>query len=160
MLRVLVLACLFGACRSASSVSPSSPERDALLAADREFCARTAERGVEGWLTAFDEHGSQVGDDFAPITGHAAIRAHMEAFFADPANSLEWTPDDARVSEAGNLGSTTGRWRVLYREADGTVRVVASGRYFDVWRKHEDGTWKLLYDVGDTDLDATGSGVH
>lgn len=151
MRHAFVLLCLFAACRSASVAPRSTPEIEALLAADRAFCARTAERGLEGWWTAFDEHGSQVADDFAPITGHAAIRAHMGEFFADPANALEWTPDDAHVSEAGNLGSTTGRWRVLRREADGSERVLATGRYFDVWRKLPDGTWKLLYDVGEPD---------
>ena len=129
---------------------PQSPAR-ALLDADRAFAAATRERRLEGWLEAFDEHGSQVDDEFRPITGREAVRANMQGFFADPANELEWTPDDARVSEGGNLGATTGRFRMSRRRADGSTEVVLTGRYFDVWRRLPDGTWKLVYDVGDAD---------
>ncbi|MCC6409433.1 MAG: nuclear transport factor 2 family protein [Planctomycetes bacterium] len=142
---LLALVLFTAACRAPAGDVAS------LLAADRAFCADARARGVDGWVAAFDERGSQVADDFSPITGHAAIRERMRAFFAEPANALVWEPDDARLSEAGNLGTTTGRWSVTRREPDGTVREVASGRYFDVWRKLPDGTWKLLYDVGDAD---------
>lgn len=148
MKALLLLLLVCAACRA------PNPGVESLLAADRAFCADTRSRGIEGWIAAFDPQGSQVGEDFAPITGHAAIRRHMEAFFADPANALVWEPDGARLSEAGNLGSTTGRWRSLRREPDGTLRELARGRYFDVWCRSPDGTWKLLYDVGDRDPDA------
>ena len=135
----------------------SSPASDpgptaALLAADRAFCADTQARRIEGWVAAFDDSGSQVGDRFLPITGRDAIRAHMRDFFASAENELLWEPDAARISEGGNLGSTTGRFRMLRKRADGSSEVVMSGRYFDVWRKQADGSWKLLYDVGDPDV--------
>lgn len=145
MKALFALVLFIVACRAPASDVAS------LLAADRAFCADSRARGVDGWVAAFDEHGSQVADDFSPITGHAAIRERMRAFFAEPGNTLVWEPDDARLSEAKNLGTTTGRWRASKREPDGSVREVASGRYFDVWRKLPDGTWKLLYDVGEAD---------
>src|SRR5690606_33923861 len=94
-----------GACRSVS-VDRTGP----LLAADRAFCADTQARRIEGWVAAFDANGSQFDEQHRPITGHAAIRAHMAEFFADPANELVWEPDTATISEAGNLGSTSGRF--------------------------------------------------
>ena len=142
---VLVLL-LATACRSVSE-----PSAKALFAADRAFAADTGARRIDGWLAAFDANGSQVDETFRPITGHAAIRAHMGPFFADAANELTWTPDDARMSEGGKLGTTTGRWKLARREKDGGETVLATGRYFDVWRKQGDGSWKLLYDVGDED---------
>lgn len=141
-------ASLLGACRALPGASESE---SALLAADRAFCADTQQRRIEAWVAAFDEHGSQVSDDFQPITGHAAIRANMQGFFADPANELLWEPDGARVSEAGKLGTTTGRFRMQRKQAGGEVEVVMRGRYFDVWRKQPDGSWKVLYDLGEAD---------
>jgi ketosteroid isomerase-like protein len=138
-------------CLTAACSSVRAGHEAELLAADRAFCADTQVRRLEGWLAAFDEHGSQVGDDFRPITGEAAIRAHMQAFFANADNTLWWEPDAAHVSEAGNLGSTTGRFRVERRTQEGKLDVVARGRYFDVWRKLPDGRWKLFFDVGDYD---------
>lgn len=142
----LAIGLLATSCHSLPTADAS-----ALLAADRAFARDTQERRLEGWLAAFDAHGSQVDDSFRPITGREAITAHMGSFFADAANALTWTPDEARLSEGGRLGTTTGRWTMTRREPSGTTTVVATGRYFDVWRKQADGTWKLLYDVGDAD---------
>lgn len=141
----------FAACHVAG-VAPGSDE---LLAADREFERDTQQRRLTGWLAAFDANGSQVDDTFRPVTGHDAIAAHMGPFFADPRNHLTWTPDAARLSEGGRLGTTTGRWQLSRDNDDGTRSVLATGRYFDVWRKQTDGSWKLLYDVGDADVAST-----
>ncbi len=140
------IAASLAACRSLPSDSEA-----ALLAADRAFCADTQARRIDGWLAAFDEHGSQVAEDFQPLTGSAAIRANMQDFFADPRNELLWEPDAVQISEAGNLGQTTGRFTLRRRRADGSVEQESHGRYFDVWRKLQDGQWKLLYDLGEAD---------
>ena len=54
-----------------SSCAASSPDKHSaeLLAADRAFCADTQARRIEGWVAAYDESGSPVGDRFLPITG-------------------------------------------------------------------------------------------
>jgi ketosteroid isomerase-like protein len=124
---------------------------DSLLAADCAFNRDVQERRLEGWLAAFDVNGSQVDESFKPITGQAAIGANMAQFFAEPTNSLWWEPDTAKISEGGRMGSTSGRYEVLRKHTDGHFQTLRTGRYFDVWRKLDDGTWKLLYDVGDPD---------
>ena len=143
---VFALCCAaFAACASVSA----SEQR--LLDADRNFARDVQAHGIEGWVAAFDEHGSQVDDEFRPVTGHAAIRAHMAELFADPALALTWEPDHVALSEAGTLGTTSGRFRLTRARADGSNETLLVGRYFDVWRKHPDGTWELLYDLGDPD---------
>lgn len=139
-------ALLFCACSSMHD-----DRAEPLLAADRAFCADTQVRRIEAWVEAFDVNGSQFDEAHRPITGHAAIRAWMEGFFADPGNELVWEPDSATLSEAGNLGTTTGRFTMTARRADGSREVVMTGRYFDVWRKLSDGTWKLVVDLGEPD---------
>ncbi len=146
LLPVLATFLALGACRSVS-VDRTAP----LLAADRAFCADTQARRIEGWVAAFDANGSQFDEDHRPVTGHAAIRARMADFFADPANELVWEPDTATISEAGNLGSTSGRFVMSKKRADGTRETLLTGRYFDVWRKLPDGTWKLVVDLGEAD---------
>jgi|SRR5882672_317027 len=145
----ILFAVLLGACSAVGSGAGGGA--DSLLEADRAFAHDVQARRLEGWLAAFDVNGSQVDETFTPITGRAAISANMAGFFAEPANSLWWEPDTAKLSEGGRMGSTSGRYRVERKQADGRVETLRSGRYFDVWRKLDDGTWKLLYDVGDPD---------
>lgn len=147
----LALSSALVLCACAACATQSSDATRALLDADRAFARATAERRIEGWVAAFDTHGSQVDEQYRPVTGTAAIRSRMNSFFADPSNHLEWEPDTAQLSEGGRLGSTSGRYRVSRTRADGSREVLSTGRYFDVWRKLPDGTWKLLYDVGEPD---------
>lgn len=143
---------LLAACRATNPASSASAAERALLEADRRFAADVRAHGLDAWIAAFDEHGSQVDERFTPITGHAAIREHMRGLFADPTLRLVWEPDDARVSEAGNLGSTSGRFHLFRVGASGAEETLERGRYFDVWRRLDDGSWKLLYDVGEPDV--------
>lgn len=145
-LPIVVAFLALAACRSNTS------REDELLAADRQFCADTQSQRIDGWIAAFDEHGSQFDDEFRPITGHAAIRAHMRDLFVDPAVDLTWEPDGVVVSEAGNLGSTTGRWMMTRLRDDGVREITATGRYFDVWRRFAGAQWKLVVDIGEPDL--------
>ncbi|MEO6709993.1 MAG: nuclear transport factor 2 family protein [Planctomycetota bacterium] len=136
---------------TSACVSASKPATKALLESDRAFNASTQSGGIEAWVAAFDTHGSQTDDEFRPITGATAIRAHMRDLFADPLNQLTWEPDQATVSERGNLGTTSGRFEMRRLRGDGSVESVQRGRYFDVWRRTRDGAWKLLYDIGEFD---------
>lgn len=141
-------ALVFGTFGCASVKVDSS---NALIAADRAFNADTQARRLAGWLAAFDVNGSQTDAEFHPITGAEAIRNNMQGFFDDPQNQLEWDPDQARISEAGNMGMTSGRFELRHLKSDGSIESVSRGRYFDVWLRKGDGAWKLLYDTGDFD---------
>lgn len=147
---VLLAASLLPACVGAGGPPLPTAAEQALLAADREFARDVAARRLEGWVAAFDEHGSQVDPAGRPVTGHAAIRAYMDAAFADPSFHLEWEPLEARVPEDGGLGFTWGRWTLRTVDAAGKP-VEEQGHYVDLWRRQPDGTWKLLFDVGEPD---------
>jgi ketosteroid isomerase-like protein len=144
----LALPLVAGGC--ASQATSASKE---LMDSDRAFNASTQAHRLEGWVAAFDVNGSQTDEDFRPVTGSVAIRANMQEFFADPLNQLVWEPDRAIVSEHGKLGSVSGRFELSRLRKDGSVESVRRGRYFDVWRRTDDGKWKLLYDIGDFDAD-------
>lgn len=137
--------CALAACRGTSQ-DPSQ----ALFDADRAFARDVRTRRLEAWVEWFDSEGSQVDQEFRPITGHDAIRRNMLEFFDQPDSALEWEPDLARLSEGGKLGLTSGRFRLIARQPDGSLSS-RTGRYFDVWRKQSDGSWKVLYDLGDFD---------
>jgi ketosteroid isomerase-like protein len=117
---------------------------DELLDADRAFARDVQQRRLEGWVAAFDEHGSQVDPQWKPVTGHDAIRAYMRAAFEDPRFQLSWEPVEARVPEEGRLGFVWGRWTL--RGPDGPPQ---KGRYLDIWRRGAHGKWMLLFDVGE-----------
>jgi ketosteroid isomerase-like protein len=68
---------------------------------------------------------------------------------AQPGAALRWQPV---WSEAGgDLGYTTGRWQLHARGPDGKEAKIETGTYVTVWRRQDDGRWKIAFDLGTDD---------
>jgi len=59
---------------------------------------------------------------------------------------LTWQPRFVEVSQAGDIGYTTGPWK-YWREADHSG-LPGYGEYVSIWRKKADGSWELALDGG------------
>lgn len=124
-------------------------DRQELAATDRAFSDATAERGVDGWVEYFAEDGSMVIEG-GVVTGHDSIRALMAPVFGDTSYSLTWDPVETDVSAARDLGYTRGRY-MSQRKAEGGLTINSRGSYVTIWRRQEDGSWKVALDIGAPD---------
>jgi ketosteroid isomerase-like protein len=159
---VLLLGALLAAgCRSQAPTSPEPAELDRaaleaeLRATDEAFAAAAFERGIEGWLSFFEEDAAKIPVEGAIVRGHAAIRAADTGLFADPDVKLLWEPDLADVVATPGqplLGVTRGRYTLMRFEADGGETALATGTYVSVWRRGPDG-WRCPLDLGVPDKD-------
>jgi len=121
----------------------------ALLQADRDFAAATAERGGEGWAEWFAADGVMFPNS-GRVDGRDAIRERMLPAFAGDIR-LRWDPVTAVVAASGDLGYTLGRWeqvRVTEGAADTTL---ATGNYVSIWKKLEGKGWRVAVDIGNSD---------
>ncbi|HEX2188751.1 MAG TPA: nuclear transport factor 2 family protein, partial [Longimicrobiaceae bacterium] len=84
--------------------------------------------------------GAGAGFEFGP----AAIGAMAAGFPADV--SFTWAPDVVEVAPSGDLAFTTGPVQVREAKPDGTRQAGPPGRYFSIWRRQADGTWKFVID--------------
>ncbi len=147
MSRILIaLAC---AVPMACEPSPAPPSETELMEADRAFDQSTAARGVEGWVSSFAEDGIMVSSR-GLVVGHDSIRAVMTPVFADSTFTLRWEPDHAEVAASGELGYTLGRYESR-RVGEGGAVVTRTGSYLTVWRRGEDGEWRVVVDIGNPD---------
>lgn len=71
-----------------------------------------------------------------------ASRATVAPAIARAMSRTSWTPIDARVSAAGDMAFTYGR----YRQTDRDRRVV-DGYYAHLWLRDQGGAWQLAYDI-------------
>lgn len=111
----------------------------ALEAADRAFSADTGKRGVDGWVDAFDPEGWMMPGSGDKLD-HDAIAAQMRPVLTS--GRLEWAPIASGRNE--KLGYTIGK--ATFTAAQGGERRRTS--YVTMWRKQDDGTWKVLFDTG------------
>jgi hypothetical protein len=111
-----------------------------LEAADRAFCAATAQRGVAGWVTAFDARGGMMSE-----TGrieHDEIAAAMTETLTSV--KIDWAP--IASGKSGELGFTVGKATFTGASPEHSWR----STYVTIWHRQPDGSWKVLFDTGRT----------
>jgi ketosteroid isomerase-like protein len=120
---------------------------DAVLAADRDFAARSFDGGTQ---SAFLEYLAADSVLFRPtaVNGREWLQGHEEA-----SGRLEWSPAVGAVACDGQLAVTVGPW--TYRQAS----EVATGYYLTVWRRDASDDWKVVLDQGIDDA-PTASGAQ
>jgi len=62
-----------------------------------------------------------------------------------PPSQLNWQPEFADISQAADLGYTTGPWELRRTPQDPPS---AFGHYVTLWKKQSDGLWKIAIDIG------------
>jgi ketosteroid isomerase-like protein len=123
------LACAF-AHGAAGAALPASPE--AVVEAERAFAAETFRKGFKHGFLAFVAEDGLVFQP-GPVLAKPHLERLPEPSPADP--PLQWWPTWAGIANSGDLGFTTGPASVPVR-------------YFTVWQKQADGSWKWIYDGG------------
>jgi ketosteroid isomerase-like protein len=118
----------------AAAASPPSAEQAAapVVAAERAFARHVLDKGFKSGFLAFSAEDSIM---FQP--GPVNPRPSFERLPDEvpPGPALQWWPHWAGMARSGDLGFTTG----------GATSPV---RFFTVWRRQADGSWKWIYDGG------------
>jgi ketosteroid isomerase-like protein len=104
--------------------------------------------------------GMWFADDAVTLNnGKPAV--HGRAAIATLANwdpktyQLTWQPQGAQMGPSNDMGFTWGHYEGHSKDKNGQP-VVISGRYFTVWKKLPDGTWKVAMDASADEPPATG----
>ncbi|MDT7603509.1 MAG: hypothetical protein QOF61_1506 [Acidobacteriota bacterium] len=120
-----------------------SPALASLVEAERAFARTSVERGVrESFIAFFADDG--IGFQATPVKTRAVLMSRP-APPSRPPVTLNWFPIHGDVSQAGDLGYTTGP----YVLSDDMKKAPPDyGYYFTVWRKQPDGAWKVALDLG------------
>ena len=144
-LALAILGCAAAACSREPAPPAAAPAAEFPAATDKTlveletaFAAAARERGVKAAFLEYLGEESIVLQP-GPVWGRAAwsVRKELQA-------TLDWVPDRAQLSQAGDLGFTTGPW--LFTPKDPKAGP-AEGRYLTVWRETADG-WRVLFDGG------------
>lgn len=113
-------------------------ERTALMQRDREWSDST--KDPDRFASFFVADGAFYPPGQPAIVGVDAIRKDFAQAAATPGFSVQWTPNRADVSSAGDLGYTMGTYTSTM--GGGSEK----GKYVTTWRK-DAGTWKVTADI-------------
>ena len=135
----LIFLGLVGALWGEERISP--PALASLVATERAFSRLSVSSGIR---EAFLRYFADDGINFAPNPVNTK-KAMSELSPGYGPTRLAWQPVFGGVSQAGDLGYTTGS----YVSTDLTgKRPPRYGCFFSIWRRQPDGTWKVVLDAG------------
>ena len=87
------------------------------------------------------------------------IAAAWAVFFSDDAPDMKWRPQIIEVLDGGTLALSRGPYRMITLDPEGEP-TEHWGTFNSVWRKHDDGTWKVVFDAGNTSAEAPSEEVQ
>jgi len=124
-------------------------DRAAIMKAERDFEAARANKGLEGWLSFFAEDATSLDAGQPIVEGKSAMRERLQKRF-NPNLLLKWQPVKVEVAASGDMAWSAGTWQLCDKsKPEGDA--MATGKYLTVWRKQEDGSWKVVADTGNED---------
>lgn len=115
-----------------------------LLELEGKFAKAVAAGGGKAFASWFADDAVTLNNGRPAVLGRAAIAAQAQW---DPKNyQLTWTPQGAQMGPSNDMGFTWGHYEGHSKDKNGQP-VVISGRYFTVWKKVADGSWKVALDA-------------
>lgn len=114
--------------------------RGQILNIEREFSKASAEKGtLKAYLSYSADEVRLLHEGKFPFIGRQAASTALEA----KPGKMSWQPENSDISSSLDLAYTYGAYD--FKSADG--KGDEQGYYVHVWKRHEDGRWRLVMEV-------------
>jgi uncharacterized protein (TIGR02246 family) len=146
-----------GNMRSLKGTAPRQASHKAVAevrAADAAWLKAYQAKDIEKSAAFFGEQGSMLVPNTPILTGREAIAKFIARSFATKDYKIAWRPNKADVARSGELGYTSGRYELSFKDASGKA-IADRGKYLMVWKKQGDGRWSVLFDISNSDVPRT-----
>jgi ketosteroid isomerase-like protein len=117
----------------------------AIRIADLELAKAVADRSVESFRALVDDDAVFFGKEMS--RGREAVMRAWLPLFTDRSLFLKWNPLQIEVASSGDLGYSIGEYERIGKDSSGNPST-ATGSYVSIWRKHPDGKWRIVLDIG------------
>jgi ketosteroid isomerase-like protein len=124
-----------------------------LLELEGRFEKAVAAGGGKAFGSWFADDAVTLNNGRPTVLGRAAIAA--QAQWDPKAYQLTWIPQGAQMGPSNDMGFTWGHYEGRSKDKNGQP-VIMTGRYFTVWKKVADGTWKVALDASANEPPAAG----
>jgi uncharacterized protein (TIGR02246 family) len=146
--RALLLVFALAACDPEASLPPASENNigDTIRAQETAILAAAAAEDATA-VAAFYAPDAQMLSPGVAHTTPEAIRAAFQGLFDDPNGSLSFQNSEVITPSSGDYAVSQGTYLVSYSDPTSRRRALQSGNYIDLWRRQEDGSWKIVRDI-------------
>ena len=121
-------------------------EKKLLLKTDSEFAKASVKLGsAEAFRKYLTDEAVHFPSGADPVKGNNAIYKLM--LKNEVKYQLDWEPKEADIALSGDFGYTWGTYKLTHKDKNDSLHT-EKGHYVNVWRKDNNGNWKVLIDIG------------
>ena len=155
---VTLFLLLFASACSPNLAVRANADRTALLEAAATYHASASAKDAPAVVAMYDDDAMMIPPNAARVEGIEGIRDYRFGFIETPGVELEFETIRAQVSSGGDMGWTLAIGNITINRPDGEPgRDVV--RDFHVWKKQDDGSWKVVVDMWNSEPPPTESRV-
>ncbi|MBD3615178.1 MAG: nuclear transport factor 2 family protein [Gracilimonas sp.] len=125
-------------------------ETQKLMQLSREWSEVASTGNIDSLMTYWADDAVMMPPDQPPLRGKEAIRSFIEASGQVPGFEVSWEPLSAHISNDGSMAYLIEKNQMAFNDSLGS-RVVENNKVVTVWRKNEDGSWKNVIDMWNSD---------
>ena len=129
----------------------TAAEAEAVKQADQAWS--DAAKTFEGHMQYFADNAIVMGQNEPVVSGKANIEKMLTEMHAMPGFSVSWNVKSAEVAASGDLAYTMGSYDFAVQDTSGAP-MNDKGKYLTIWKKQEDGSWKVAVDAFSSDMPA------
>ena len=131
-----------------------SPGVITLLELEGRFSQETTEGGGKAFATWFADDAVTLSNGKPAVLGRGAIA--QTADWDPKIYQLSWVAQGAQMGPSNDMGFTWGRYEGHATDHNGKP-IVTSGRYITIWKKLQNGSWKVVMDASADEPPSSGN---
>ena len=157
MLLATAAALVLGGCakqgQGGGSANPDSVKQ-AIKADETKSNQQFKDKNQEGLVGHYAGDAFFVAPGVKGADGSTAIRQVFANALTDPAFELHFSSDKVDVARSGDIAYTRGKFSEKYTDRKTGKVMTDSGSYLTVYKKQDDGSWKIVEDFAAADPDS------
>jgi len=149
----LVLACAMLVTITACNKSTIDQQAEAekLMELSRSWAKSVKEKDVEKMLSYWANDAIVMSPNEPSVVGIEALRGMVERSMKIPGFEINWQPQKAYVSKSGDLGYVIIKnYMTMPVDTLGNTRTIYN-KGVEIWKKEENGAWKNVIDISNSD---------
>jgi len=117
---------------------------------NEKFIASIQENDLEAYLSLYTDDANIMMPFMPPIKGKHALTAHWHNNMAKGDATASASVTILEIWSSGNLIYERGSYQITFKKYENKPRAIY-GSYFTVWKKQDDGSYKIKYDIANLD---------
>jgi len=135
--------------QTAQPADTRDEDEAAIRALSMQWSDAEAAKDLPKCLSFYASDGERMSSGSPLMTGKEDLRREWEKILARPGSS-SWAPLKVIVARSGDVAYETGISTTKNLD-DKTQPILATGKYVHVWEKQDDGKWKVVEDIDNSD---------